>query len=88
MPTRARSARAAGAEAFARAKKPVAATCVEINQCVGCTDNFSLSHVSAMTRPCWLRRAARNRHRHDIEQASIDGVEGDETILHERAVKF
>ena len=23
-----------------------------------------------MTRPCWLRRAARNRHRHAIEQAS------------------
>ena len=29
----------------------------------------SLSHFSAMTRPCWLRRAARNRHRHAIEQA-------------------
>ena len=37
------------------------ATCVEINQCVGCT---------AMTRPSWLGRAARNRHRHAIEQAS------------------
>ena len=23
-----------------------------------------------MTRPCWLRRAVRNRHRHVIEQAS------------------
>ena len=23
-----------------------------------------------MTRPCWLGRAARNRHRHAIEQAS------------------
>ena len=32
--------------------------CVEINQCV---DN--------MTRPCRLRRAARNRHPHAIEQA-------------------
>ena len=30
----------------------------------------SLSHFSAMTRPCWLRRAVRNRHRHAIEQAS------------------
>ena len=38
------------------------AACVEINQCVGCT------------RPCWLRRAVRNRHGHAIEQ--------------ERAVKF
>ena len=28
--------------------------CVEINQCVGCTDNSSLSHFSAMTRPRWL----------------------------------
>ena len=44
--------------------------CVEINQCVGCTDNSSLSHFSAMTRPSWLGRAARNRHRHAIEQAS------------------
>ena len=35
--------------------------CVEINQCVGCT-NSSLSHFTAMTRPCW--------HRHAIEQAS------------------
>ena len=35
--------------------------CVEINQCFGCT---------AMTLPCWLRRAARNRHCHAIEQAS------------------
>ena len=33
-------------------------------------DNSSLSHFSAMTRPCWLGRAARNRHRHAIEQAS------------------
>ena len=31
-------------------------TCVEINQCVGCTRQFG--------------RAARNRHRHAIEQAS------------------
>ena len=36
-------------------------TCVEINQCVGC---------SAMTWPRWLCRAVRNRHRHAIEQAS------------------
>ena len=38
--------------------------------CVGCTDNYSLSHFSALMRPCWLRRAVRNRHRHAIEQAS------------------
>ena len=36
----------------------------------GAPDNSSLSHFSAMTLPCWLRRAARNRHRHAIEQAS------------------
>ena len=36
----------------------------------GVPDNSSLSHFSARTRPCWLRRAARNRHRHAIEQAS------------------
>ena len=28
--------------------------CVEINQCVGCTENSSLSHFSAMARPSWL----------------------------------
>jgi hypothetical protein len=26
--------------------------------------------ISAMTRPCWLRRAVRNRHRDAIEQTS------------------
>ena len=35
--------------------------CVEINQCVGCTDNSSQSHFSAMTWPRWLRRAVRNQ---------------------------
>ena len=33
-------------------------------------DNSSLSHFSAMTRLSWLGRAARNRYRHAIEQAS------------------
>ena len=36
----------------------------------GAPDNSSLSHFSAMTLPCWLRRAVRNRHRHAVEQAS------------------
>ena len=36
----------------------------------GAPDNSSLSHFSAMTRPSWLGRATRNRHRHAIEQAS------------------
>ena len=27
-------------------------------------------HFSAITRPSWLGRAARNRHRHAVEQAS------------------
>jgi hypothetical protein len=36
----------------------------------GAPDNSSLSHFSAMTWPSWLGRAARNRHRHAIEQAS------------------
>ena len=35
----------------------------------GAPDNSSLSHFSAMTRPSWLGRAARNRHRHAIEQS-------------------
>jgi hypothetical protein len=33
-------------------------------------DNSSLSHFPATTRPSWLGRAVRNRHRHAIEQAS------------------
>ena len=37
----------------------------------GAPDNSSLSHFSAMTRPCWpARRAVRNQHRHAIEQAA------------------
>ena len=32
----------------------------------GAPDNSSLSHSSAMTRPTWLGRAARNRHRADV----------------------
>ena len=54
----------------------------------GAPDNSSLSHFSAMTRPTWLGRAARNRHRHAIEQASRRCVEDDAMIQHERAVKF
>ena len=50
----------------------------------GAPDNSSLSHFSAMTRPCWLRRAVRNRHRHAIEQASHRWRGG----RRERAVKF
>ena len=51
-------------------KLEVVMFCVEINQCVGCTDNSSLSHFSGIAWPSWLGRAARNRHRHAIEQAS------------------
>ena len=36
----------------------------------GAPENSSLSHFSAMTRLIWLGRAATNRHRHAIEQAS------------------
>ena len=36
----------------------------------GAPDNFSLSHFSATTRPCWLNRVVRDPHRHAIEQAS------------------
>ena len=62
--------------------------CVGINQCVGCTDNSSLSHFSAMTRPRWFRQVVMNRHRHAIEQASRRWRgEVDATIQHERAVK-
>ena len=50
----------------------------------GAPDNSSLSHFSAMTRPTWLGRAARNRHRHAIEH----GVEDDAMIQDECAVKF
>ena len=41
--------------------------CVEINQCVGCTRQFFTKiFFSATTRPTWLGRAARKRHRHAI----------------------
>ena len=63
-----------------------AKACVEINQCVGC--DSSLSHFSAMTRPSWLGRAMRNRHRHALELASRRWRGDDATIQHERAVKF
>jgi len=53
-----------------REETQMVSACVEINQCVGCTDNSSLSHLTAMARLSWLGRAARNRHRHAIEQAS------------------
>ena len=36
----------------------------------GAPDNSSRSHFSALTRPSWLGRAVRNRHRHAIEQAA------------------
>ena len=45
----------------------------------------SPSHVSATTRPSWLGRAVRNRHRHAIEQASRRWRGGRRD---ERAVKF
>ena len=39
------------------------ACCVETNQCAGCP------HFSAMARPSWLGRTARNEHHHAIEQS-------------------
>ena len=50
----------------------------------GAPDNSSLSHVSAMTRACWLRSAVMNRHRYAIEQAPRRWRRG----RRERAVKF
>ena len=41
-----------------------------------------------MTRPCWLRRAVRNRHSHAIEQCRVDGVAVDAAIQDERAVNL
>ena len=50
----------------------------------GAPDNSSLSHFPVMTRPSWLGRAVRNRHRHAIEQASRRWRGG----RRERAVKL
>ena len=47
----------------------------------------ALSHVSAMAWPRWFRRAARNRHRHAIEQASRRW-RGGRRCDSERVVKF
>jgi len=58
----------------------IVAAWVEIKHSAsGVPDNSPLSHFSATTRPSWLGRAARDRHRHAIEQASRH---------RERAVKF
>ena len=54
----------------------------------GAPDNSSLSHFSATTWPSWLGRAARNRLRHAIEQASRRWRGGRCDDQHERAVKF
>ena len=54
----------------------------------GAPDSSSLSHFSVMTRPCWLGRAARNRHRHAIEQASRRWRGGRRGDSDERTVKF
>ena len=48
----------------------VAGSCVEINQCVGCTRQLFTKSFPAMARPSWLGRAVGNRHRHAIEHAS------------------
>ena len=67
----------AGALATARRGRRAPPSCArgpaavwKSNSASGAPDNSSLSHISAMTRPCWLLRAVRNRHRHAIEQAS------------------
>ncbi len=57
-------------DAVARSSNMPLATVWKSTGVSGAPDNSSLSHFSAMTRPTWLGRAARNRHRHAIEQAS------------------
>ena len=54
----------------------------------GAPDNSSLRHSSATTRPSWLGRAVRNRHRHAIEQAPRRWSGDDAMIQHERAVNI
>ena len=56
---------------------------------LGAPDNSSL-HFSAMTRPTWLSRAARNRHRHAIEQASRRwrGGRRDDSARTRRKIRF
>ena len=54
----------------------------------GAPDDSSLTHFSAMTRPCWLRRAVKNWHIATPSRHGVDGVEVESTIQHERAVKF
>ena len=55
---------------------------------LGASDDSSLTHFSAMTRPCCLCRAVRNWHTATPSRHRVDGVEVDATIQHERAVKF
>ena len=44
-------------------------------------------HFSAMTRPSWIGRVVRNRHRHAVEQASRRWRGDDAMIQHKCAVK-
>jgi hypothetical protein len=55
----------AGGDLFGARRAPV----WKSTSATGAPDNSSPSHFSAMTRPSWLGRAVRNRHRHAIEQA-------------------
>ena len=54
----------------------------------GAPENSSLSRFSAMKLPSWLSRAAKNRHRHAVEQASHRWRGGRRDVQHEHAVKF
>ena len=47
----------------------------------------ALSHFSAMTRPSWVGRAVRNRHRHAIEQGGASMAWRSTRRFNERAVK-
>ena len=67
----ARLKRVAAEKVVREEKKLAALTAVwKSTSASGAPDNSSLTHFSAMTRPCWPRRAMRNRHRHAIEQAA------------------
>ena len=43
----------------------------------GAPDSSSLSHFSAMTRPCWLKRAAMDYNATPSSRCRVDGVEVD-----------
>ena len=63
-------------------------SCVEINQCVGCTRQFFTKSFLGDGAAVLARSSGEERTTTLSSRRRVDGVEDDATIQHERAVKF